>query len=671
MENIIAKIEKNTRKVYLSKSVIGNDGENLQEKLVFSFDSFVNGTARLELNRNNTQSYIMLTKVDNTYELPIRSLITKVGKLDLQLVITEGTNENEIPVFKSNVFFVIVNPSINAEVEEEEEYPQWIDVANTKLNEIDEALDDLQDKVDSGYFKGDKGDKGDRGEQGIQGIQGERGLQGEQGIQGIQGIQGEPGQNGTNGQDGFSPIANVSQSGDVTTISITDKNGTTTADIDLSDVGGGSVVGTINDLMDDTYTTRINFKKAKVGNYINNKGKSLYYINKLVDGWTGTGQIDYLETLYITQDISNITTLESDLIFGYAIIWQFEENLKLMKFTLNTSLQINVSQMSTFPSISSLTSTSQQFQGEKTFLTVPKLYGTLTPTQDSHLANKKYVDDKVSTIDLSDEVNELKENQIEQEVTGTNITINDATNTNTSKIEISKESTQEGTPTPTSPIAIDYLTGSINVEISDGTTSTTSTINLGSNKIIGIGNYRDEIIVDSDGHCWLNKRIGELTIDGNITWVYYNNTFYADVTIPYNRDKAVTSLNEQYKSVSNVQGGNDMYSKGNNTIAMYYPTTYNYNRIYIRDDRFTTAVDLKNWFTTNNTTLYYVLNTSQLIDLGVNITTKLHEDNSIVTTNKNADMKITYVVKTKKYIDNKIGDINTVLATLTTPGGNE
>lgn len=40
---------------------------------------------------------------------------------------------------------------------------------------------------------------------------------------------------GSAGSDGYSPSANVSQSGDITTISITDKNGTTTASIDLSD----------------------------------------------------------------------------------------------------------------------------------------------------------------------------------------------------------------------------------------------------------------------------------------------------------------------------------------------------------------------------------------------------------------------------------------------------
>lgn len=47
-----------------------------------------------------------------------------------------------------------------------------------------------------------------------------------------QGPQGDPGQDGA---DGFSPTATVTQSGSVTTITITDKDGTTTADIDLSD----------------------------------------------------------------------------------------------------------------------------------------------------------------------------------------------------------------------------------------------------------------------------------------------------------------------------------------------------------------------------------------------------------------------------------------------------
>ena len=88
-----------------------------------------------------------------------------------------------------------------------------------------------------------KGEKGDAGEQGIQGIQGEKGDTGEQGLQGIQGEKGEKGDtgaagkdgmNGTDGKDGadgFSPIATVTETDTGAVITITDKDGTTSATI--------------------------------------------------------------------------------------------------------------------------------------------------------------------------------------------------------------------------------------------------------------------------------------------------------------------------------------------------------------------------------------------------------------------------------------------------------
>ena len=65
-------------------------------------------------------------------------------------------------------------------------------------------------------LKGEKGDTGERGEKGDTGLQGERGERGEKGDAGVA------------GKDGFSPIANVVKDGSVITITITDKNGTTT-----------------------------------------------------------------------------------------------------------------------------------------------------------------------------------------------------------------------------------------------------------------------------------------------------------------------------------------------------------------------------------------------------------------------------------------------------------
>ena len=61
--------------------------------------------------------------------------------------------------------------------------------------------------------------------------------QGPQGATGPQGQQGPQGPQGEDGQDGFSPIATVTQSGNITTITITDKNGTTSESIDLSECG--------------------------------------------------------------------------------------------------------------------------------------------------------------------------------------------------------------------------------------------------------------------------------------------------------------------------------------------------------------------------------------------------------------------------------------------------
>lgn len=91
-----------------------------------------------------------------------------------------------------------------------------------------------------------KGEKGDTGAPGPQGVPGEQGPQGETGPAGPQGKTGPAGQDGAPGkdgspgkdgadgapgQDGFSPSASVAETATGATITITDKTGTTTAEI--------------------------------------------------------------------------------------------------------------------------------------------------------------------------------------------------------------------------------------------------------------------------------------------------------------------------------------------------------------------------------------------------------------------------------------------------------
>lgn len=76
--------------------------------------------------------------------------------------------------------------------------------------------------------KGDIGAKGDPGEPGAPGAKGERG---EKGDTGEPGVKGDRGERGEKGNDGFSPVVIVSKAGNATTVAVTDRNGTTTAQI--------------------------------------------------------------------------------------------------------------------------------------------------------------------------------------------------------------------------------------------------------------------------------------------------------------------------------------------------------------------------------------------------------------------------------------------------------
>lgn len=129
-------------------------------------------------------------------------------------------------------------------------YEIWLEQGNSGTE---------QDFLNS--LKGEKGEKGDRGLKGEHGIQGEDGKDGtsvtitkvteinvdggsnvvtfsdgktlsvKNGSKGSDGTNGTNGKDGANGQDGVSPTVSVSKSGKVTTIAITDKNGTKTATI--------------------------------------------------------------------------------------------------------------------------------------------------------------------------------------------------------------------------------------------------------------------------------------------------------------------------------------------------------------------------------------------------------------------------------------------------------
>lgn len=132
-----------------------------------------------------------------------------------------------------------------------------------------------------GITMAEKGDKGDIGPQGPQGIQGEQGIQGPQGIQGIQGIQGEQ------GIPGVSPEVTTSKSGDVTTITIVDAEGTHTA--------------TVND-GEDGFSPTVSISKVGKVTTITITDAEGVHTATINDGADGTGTGDMLKSVYDTDD---------------------------------------------------------------------------------------------------------------------------------------------------------------------------------------------------------------------------------------------------------------------------------------------------------------------------------------------------------------------------------
>lgn len=150
MKDVIIKIYKDSS-VYTENGTLGINYENIQGKLVFEFvDEFIDGTAYLEFERKFEKGLIPMNKVGKTYEIEIKSsLLKEIGNIELQLRITQDEVPNGIPVYKSKVFTLEVLDAINATSEIPDEYPEWIDLANEKIKEMDN-LNITTERVEDG-----------------------------------------------------------------------------------------------------------------------------------------------------------------------------------------------------------------------------------------------------------------------------------------------------------------------------------------------------------------------------------------------------------------------------------------------------------------------------------------------------------------------------------------
>lgn len=202
--------------IYKDKEFVGITGANLTGILLFTFlesdlyatpDFVKKGNAILEYSRlTDTETletgFIPLGTVRHEdtgeqfgFAIEIKSSLLKYkGNLNLQLHITNQVNgSEEIEVYKSKIFNLYVAESINATKEIPEDYPNWIDEINVRLQEMDnldikaervsngvEVISTSKTGVESRYLVHD-GEKGEQGERGLRGFKGDKGEDGKDG----------------------------------------------------------------------------------------------------------------------------------------------------------------------------------------------------------------------------------------------------------------------------------------------------------------------------------------------------------------------------------------------------------------------------------------------------------------------------------------------------------
>ncbi len=186
----------------------------------------------------------------------------------------------------------------------------------------------------------------------------------------------------------------------------------------------------------------------------------------------------------------------------------------------------------------------------------------------------------------------------------------------------------------------------IYITITDGVNTKKTPIFLNNNEICGIGTYKDELVIDKVGHCYLNKKIGKITFNGTESWNFTNNgnAWYISSWASNNNAKVPASNDDLSNSLSNYFINIAKNDVATETNGIGIATN---GEIDIKhEDYLTSSSDFTTWLSSHNTILYYILETPTTIDLNQTIDLTLYEGANTITNSENADMEIKYIKDT-------------------------
>lgn len=312
-------------RVIVGKHNIQIERETINEKelnityCTFEFDEDIdNSYNKFAYFTKGSSSYKMLI-TDDRCDIPTEITNTP-GKIELGVSYYKIENGVTTRYNPSSAYFYVIDGSIKSntknglyittpsELEQfENEFRDFIKEANIDIdvNKSGKVATVTTTNANGEHhsveiYDGADGEQGPQGIQGIQGPQGEQGVPGKDGVDGKDGkdgIDGKDGTNGTDGVDGYSPSARVDKVDNTATITIIDKNGTTTASISDGTNGTNGQDG-YTPVKGVDYFTQEDIASLNIPSDLNDLTNNAGYIKGLVQLTYGTSTWNDFQAAY-------------------------------------------------------------------------------------------------------------------------------------------------------------------------------------------------------------------------------------------------------------------------------------------------------------------------------------------------------------------------------------
>jgi len=144
-KDILINVNSENNKVKIDNKTLGITSENLQGKIIFKPEPFVDGVCRLYVDGKGS---ILMDKQEDCYTVNILSSLLTEDSLDVCFKITEPETEDGIPIFCSKIMHFRVLETIDSSSTIPEDYPSWEQVLDSMMAKVEQMESDADDRLD-------------------------------------------------------------------------------------------------------------------------------------------------------------------------------------------------------------------------------------------------------------------------------------------------------------------------------------------------------------------------------------------------------------------------------------------------------------------------------------------------------------------------------------------